>query len=175
MAQLHAREVTKSHVTEEPNEELITGEIVVRESGGGARAAEGADEEYDGIIVKLLGGDFVAEDMFEFREELDDFTYDPEDKDQPVLVPIQPKETGAVFSPYTVKDEDLPAPAIERNDTVGVITIDGEQHVVEDGYEADGTIYGEDEEGDFLPIGTAEVDPNTVFDEREKRVPIRVE
>lgn len=175
---MHAREVHKSHVTEQPSVVCKTGEIVTREVGGGAHPTDPAeDNSFDGIVPKLKGGDHIAEHARDFREGgLKPFHYDPERPEEFMFMPIQPVEGGAQFSPYTLDDESQPAPAIERNANVGIITLDGEQQVVEEGYvDAGGVEYSEGGAGDFMFIGTADkVAHGTIFDEYDKRVRIRL-
>lgn len=180
MANIHAREADKSNVSEEPTESLAPGDIVTRESGGGAHKTDpGSDDDWDGIVLHLEGGDHIADHERDYRSSLDDFTYDPVSQDSYEdtinLAPIQLQEDGAVFRPYAQQDDSEPAPSIQRLDTVGVITLNGSQQIVEDGYtDNGGTTYGDGNTGDFLALGEAEVPANETFDSRDKRVPIRV-
>lgn len=180
MANLHIREADKSYVSEEPSESLAPGDIVTRESGGGAHLTDpGSDDEWHGIVVHHEGGDHIADHERDFRDSLDDFTYDPPSQDSYEnvlnLAPIAPQEQGAVIRPYAQQDDSYPAPSIERMDTVGIITLNGNQQVVEDGYsDGSGTTYGTSNTGDFLELGDAEVEAGRTFDSRDKRVPIRI-
>ena len=181
MALIHAREHDKSPVSEEPSESLKPGDIVVREEGGGARLVDPEDDdEADGIVLHYELGDNIADHERDFRDSIDDFTYDPAEDDDYEdylnLAPIQLFEDQGVVRPYTIDDEDQPAPSIERGTTVGVAEIDGEVQVVEDGYEdSDENVYGTgDEDEPFVELGSAEVDAGYELDEYDTLVPVRV-
>jgi hypothetical protein len=136
--------------------------------------------EWHGIALHALDGDHIADHERDYRSSLDDFTYDPvaDDsyEDTINLGIIQPKENGMVMRPYAQQDDTHPAPSIERMDTVILVNLDGNQQVVEKGYtDDDSNTYDDSNNGDFLELGVAEVEMNTTFNSRDKRVPIRVE
>jgi len=178
MALIHARHTDKPPISEEPTEELAPGDIVTLEEGGGAHLTDPEDDdEAHGIVLNYEFGDNIADHPRDFRSGIDDFTYRPVDEDEYEdtlnLAPIALFEDGATVRPYSIQNEDYPSPSIERHSTVGVI-VDGEgdQQVVEEGYEAGGETYSEDE-GNFVAVGYAKVAAGAEFDEHDRLVPVR--
>lgn len=166
--------------TEVVSEEIYPGDLVVRESGGGAHVADASsDSRVDGIALSLEAGDNIASHPYDYRPTREDFSYRPasqKDSDDKLpntddRVPLSVALTGRPI-PKTIKDNGTdPAPNITQNDVVGVAAVGANEQdeiqgrIVEEGYtDNGGTTYGRSSTGDFVALGRAEEDVSS-FDE----------
>jgi hypothetical protein len=160
MSLIHIQEEEKSLDSELVNGTVSSGDLVVRELGGGMHAADPAnDTVFNGVVPHLRVGDHIAEHDEDYRG-IDEFTWDGDgtigDSDR---APLQPRAESSVFVLTTIEDNGTdPAPAIEENIGVGLAKLpDGTIGLVQRGYEDDaGTMYGFSGNGDYLPVGHAQ-------------------
>lgn len=169
---LFADENDRSPQSDVVTEELMNGELVFAVEGGGVRKAAGTDSRIDGI-VDTVSGDHIAEDPYDFRTNIEDFTYKPSEDARASF--FAGGEGGAYLRVRTPTDEGYTAPNIQQWSVVGIPDIAGyEGRLVEEGYTADPDGDGTDttysrSNSNFLAVGLAlpasSQVPQTAFDD----------
>lgn len=143
---------------------IYEGDFVVRSGDTVVLADPASHSEWDGIVPNLDRGDHLAEHDEDYTEPQyeGDGTFGGSDR-----VRYAPQEKVSVVHGWTPHDDAAPAPNISREDTVGIILMDGSSFgsarpvLVEKGYTADpdgdgsDTTYNESN-GNFIPVGDAE-------------------
>lgn len=144
---------------------IYEGDFVVRVGDGDVVPADPASyTEWDGIVPNLDRGDHLAEHEEDFTtpQYEGDGTFANSDR-----VRYAANEQLSVVHGWTPHDASAPAPSITRNDTVGIILMDGSAFgsarpvLVEEGYTADPDATGtpvnyKESNENFIPVGTAE-------------------
>lgn len=144
-AEIYVKEVEKSPQTEEASEVIEEGTFVTREVGGGLHEVDpSTDAVVDGIVPHRMRGPHIREHM----EDYSDVQYESGDP-----TPFYDLEDGIKLDAPVALDA-WSAPNIERNNVVGVVNINGEAKVVEEGYTHDTTTYNRSN-GNFFAIGVA--------------------
>lgn len=130
---------------------ILPGEFVITVSGGGCRRATGTDSRISGL-VEDFDDNHIADNEYDFRSSIDDFTYDIDDRPK-----FGGDEQGALLRARTPADNGSdPAANITEWDVVGIPDIAGfEGRIVEDGYTDGGATVYERGAGNFLPVGVA--------------------
>lgn len=179
MAMIHVREETATPDHEPANGlktndlEIQSGDFVTREASGGCHLTDPAnDAAADGIVPARERGDHLPEHGEDYTEPYyeGDGTFDNSD-----LCPLFRLEDAAVVHGWSIKDDTATAPAINKNDDVGIIMGPGNDPVlVEEGYTDDfsgtSTTYNETN-GNFIEIGQADAQ----ITDYETLTPVRID
>lgn len=155
------------------NEPIPIGTACTRVAGS-VELLDGTDNtDFDGVADSPRRGEYIAEEA----DESSDFTYQPasaktEDSRGGVIAdraPLRGSADGDVIRIKTPTDNGTdPAPNISDGDVVGVAAAGTafEGRIVQEGYTAnDGTEYSESGAGTFIPLGEADKDGSTEFDD----------
>ena len=160
--------------------EIAPGDLVVRESGGGCHAFDPADEsEPDGLVLNAQYTDRQAEHEYDYRG-IDEFTYtgDGTFTGSDLVEAVQLLSEAVTIRQSTIVDNGTdPAPSFQRNDTVGVAALpDGTVGFVQEGYTDNAaTEYGNGGAGDFVALGTAEIDFGETVDGYDEAFELRLD
>lgn len=112
---------------------VLPGELVYFQEGGGVRRATGADARVD-AIVEDFADDHIASHEEDYRESIEDFTYDVSDGDSLAAGGGEDSARLRVRTPVDGGDGD-PAPSIQQWSVVGIPDRAGmEGRVVQEGY-----------------------------------------
>lgn len=160
---LHIDSADRSLLSDAVTENGIRpGELIYFQEGGGCRRATGADDRID-AIVEDFADDHIAEHQEDYRQSMEDFTYDVDDGD---TLAAGGGEDSARLRARTPSDNgSADPPAIQQWSIVGIADAGGDYagRLVEEGYSPDGgtTVY-ERASGNFNPLGMAAgSDPKT--------------
>lgn len=151
------------------NEDVDVGTVVAFDSNSkfvNVDAATHSQEDLVGVADFHHTGDAISED----DEDTSYGTFLAAENDR---ASAGGREDGAVIKVRTIVDNSTdPAPDISNGDVVGVADVgSGDGRIVQEGYSDNGgTTYGRSSTGDFVPIGKADRDSSTSFDD-----PVRVE
>jgi len=172
MADLYVKQAEKAPESAEAGETIRESDFVTY-SGDVAEVTDPSSHAVvDGIVTHRQRGPHLPEhdeDYSEPKYEAGDFP-----------VPVQESEDGMYVMPFTPRDESLASPAIDRNDVVGVVNLNGRSVVVEEGYTADpdgdgtSTTYNRSN-GNFLALGLADEDETGHGEQVQVRVKSRLQ
>lgn len=173
-AELFVKDFSHTNRAAEAGTRVDEGDLVTLAGDGTVHPTDPAtDAVVDGIVPHRNMGQHLPEHEYDYTEAFYEEGAFP--------VPFYELEDGGKLLPYTVRDEDAPAPSIGLDDVVGVILMDGSNYgsgtpvVVEEGYTADPDGDGTDttysrSNGNFLALGLAD----EVVADHEEQVGVRL-
>lgn len=157
-------------------ETIYEGEFIELDSSGDATRFDPANDDLPhGIVVHHPGGDSIVEHDEDYVNYSDLWKYNGNDGDRLYYQPLASVDN---VMPRTLTDNGTdPAPTVDEGTIMGIVTINTQTEIVEQGYTDDSSTTYNESNNNFVALGRVDKQPTELKlgDAFNLRVPIRLD